>query len=465
LVSWTARATFDAAMLVGQALGVVVGPELGAGSAPEGPATGRALQGDATDPAASAEMGAWVGGTRPGDDGFWLAGPSKSRRGYDSESESKHGIVSVQSKDDSILQNALARRMRLGAGGAILSTYVLESKYAFVDVKGKFGDNLPGFQALNISTLDGGIRAAQIMGAVTVDDYMGENTLVLKSTNGRIQLLRAVLPGIIIRSGGPISCSSAISGSVDILSGDPSLPITVTGILDVVGSGDGERVVMTRAMAGYDISIRSAGDLIVSNSAAGPAIGLSLSARDSMVLSSLLMASGNQTSLEVDGKSLSGSALFSNRVKVNAGSATLSIAEAFIGVATPTGNLAGNFKPRIQGFNYSIPAVDMSTRRGKISLIGLGAAPADADLHFASNMQVDLVTRKGSIKVEVNGGGYIGNYTTQSSGRVTVEIEEQSAGRTGVIGDVPTDVPVLGRLHIESTQGGSIDLAVLDSAF
>jgi len=67
--------------------------------------------------------------------------------------------------------------------------------------------------------------------------------------------------------------------------------------------------------------------------------------------------------------------------------------------------------------------------RGDISILGFSGSPL-APL-TTGHLFVDVATALGSVKVEINGGGFNGNYTAKARGKTIVEVDGSSAPLSG----------------------------------
>lgn len=108
------------------------------------------------------------------------------------------------------------------------------------------------------------------------------------------------------------------------------------------------------------------------------------------------------------------------------GTGTVSILEALLGCAS-----GGNaYNPPILT-NYSAPLVYVSTEYGDISVLGTGGLNGEN----SNAASMELISARGNIKAEVNGGGINANYTVGSKyGDVHVELNGVAAGPSGELG-------------------------------
>lgn len=105
--------------------------------------------------------------------------------------------------------------------------------------------------------------------------------------------------------------------------------------------------------------------------------------------------------------------------------AKLGLLQLFLGTTYP----GALFKPQLST-NYSDPLLWAHSDRGDISILGFSGSPL-APL-TTGHLFVDVATALGSVKVEINGGGFNGNYTAKSArGKTIVEVDGSSAPLSG----------------------------------
>jgi hypothetical protein len=139
----------------------------------------------------------------------------------------------------------------------------------------------------------------------------------------------------------------------------------------------------------------------------------------------VVQGTGNETFLSTAG-SISVSVVFANRFYVNArDSSKVSITEIFLG--TP---FAGQlFSPAFKT-NYSDPILSIRTDRGDATVRGISGSPLAPAV--TGHVFVDIASQLGKVKVQVNGGGFNGNYSVVSRrGKAIVEIGGDSAPLSG----------------------------------
>lgn len=110
--------------------------------------------------------------------------------------------------------------------------------------------------------------------------------------------------------------------------------------------------------------------------------------------------------------------MLGNRVYFDAREgAKISIVQSFLGSTSP----GALFAPPIVG-NYSDPLLWAHADRGDITILGFSASPLAPNV--AGHLFVDVASQLGSLKVEINGGGFTGNYSATSvRGKSIVEID------------------------------------------
>ena len=103
----------------------------------------------------------------------------------------------------------------------------------------------------------------------------------------------------------------------------------------------------------------------------------------------------------------------------------MSVLEAFLGAPSP----GALFKPAVVG-NYSDPLLWAHTDRGDISILGFSSSPLSPSA--AGRLSVDVASQLGSLKVEINGGGFTGSYSVTSlRGKSVVEIDGNNGPLSG----------------------------------
>ena len=105
--------------------------------------------------------------------------------------------------------------------------------------------------------------------------------------------------------------------------------------------------------------------------------------------------------------------------------AKVSVVEAFLGAPSP----GALFKPPVVG-NYSDPLLWAHTDRGDITILGFSSSPLSPTA--AGRLSVDVASQLGSLKVEINGGGFSGSYSVTSlRGKSVVEIDGNNGPLSG----------------------------------
>lgn len=173
-----------------------------------------------------------------------------------------------------------------------------------------------------------------------------------------------------------------------------------------------------------------------------------------------LQLHGNNTIARTSGK-ITATALFGNRIDLaTTGSGGITVTEAFLGMSPPT-NQANDIPftpPFAAGQNYSYPALILTSDRGDITITGVGGDPRAES--FSKTDSVIVTSYAGDIKVEVNGGGVVANYTVIAAvGNAIVEVGGLAAGTSGKLG-AGSDPVAQNQVYL-SSQRGDVQLAEL----
>ncbi len=94
---------------------------------------------------------------------------------------------------------------------------------------------------------------------------------------------------------------------------------------------------------------------------------------------------------------------------------------------------------------------------------GVGATPGAGNATYEITFRVE--TTSGDVKIEFNGGSFVGNYSVASNkGDILVDISGVEVGHSGFIGSPPKGIPVTGSATV-ITDTGDIELAVLPGPY
>lgn len=254
-----------------------------------------------------------------------------------------------------------------------------------------------------------------------------KSLLEVHSATGDVFLNGVFAPGITATSGGSVRCSLAVSTAIQkcLVAGSP----TVCGRITLGATGTGT-IGVSRIFSGYDVNITSEHGMIALDSAT-VAIGKTLrvySDTGRIYMSNFLQGTGNETYVSSEGD-ISASVVFANRFMVQGrGPAKVSLTEIFLG----SSNAGTLFSPAIKS-NYSDPILWAHTERGDISVLGMSGSPLVPAV--TGHIFMDIASQLGKIRVQVNGGGFNGNYSVLSRrGKGVVEISGKRAPLSGPLG-------------------------------
>jgi hypothetical protein len=113
------------------------------------------------------------------------------------------------------------------------------------------------------------------------------------------------------------------------------------------------------------------------------------------------------------------------------GNKAVSLAEVFLGI-DGTKPLLPYFPP-VTGPN-SQPICKVTTRAGDVTVLGIGT-----NAGFSTNATLDFYSLDGVIKMEINGGGVVANYSVEAPlGTALMEIDGKAASNVGqLVGTLP----------------------------
>lgn len=271
--------------------------------------------------------------------------------------------------------------------------------------------------------------------------------LVIESDTGDVTVNDLVATSPSITTAGDISVQGVISWSTGLGT------VGVHGDVNITAKGDGV-ITMTGAAGARSLFLATErGHIIADTVGAGIMRDVWVQSEEGSIwLTSWLQLYGNHTYVRTPGY-FTASALYANVLDVEA-HAGAAITEVFMGLQATHNSLLPDMLPG----NYTQPALRVSSKLSGIKLLGLGANSADAT--WAMNMHTDIVTERGDVRVQVNGGGYTGPYRARTGdGVVTVEIAGQEASAEGSLGDNPE---ATGLLNVY-TAAGDISFAALSS--
>lgn len=349
---------------------------------------------------------------------------------------------------DRTSKNCYTARLRIITSASYLSARIT-SRNALVNVTGDLPDVLdiingnadgkiikPVMSVLSVSTTDAPVVLqsvyADVLAAppyfpnakVNCDDpnHTVPPLVTVTSATGAIYVDNTVVPGGYFTTSGDIHTSTVASAFLLACQ-------AVGGNLTLAATGGGRAAVSQGLAAANAVISTQRGVLSMANAGVLVANRLDITSETGkMFLANVIQASGNQTFIS-SGSDMALSAVFANYLDVRAtGAAKVSAYVVYVGLTeTP-----GLFRPSYAK-NYTAPALVATTDYGTLTVIGFGGNPSNGS--YANAASAILHSNLADVKLEVNGGGFNGNYTAASAhGNTFVEVVGALAGGSGSIG-------------------------------
>lgn len=311
------------------------------------------------------------------------------------------------------------RGLRVRVYSVFYATYVINSGGVLVNVTGDLsevsGDNFASktLTSVNVTTDTGPVVLYNLhvepANRVVPTKFI-PNGLYVVSNAGDVTLTNVLALNPTVHTGGTIRSSDVVSTAPLLecrtTAADGTLTPAICGNVYYTATGQG-RVSVSQGLGGDSVFVSTeSGEIVFANAAvvAGHDVHISSSGGGDIYLSTFIQAAGNETFVSTNGGKLTASAVFVNRAYFTVtGDASLSIVEAFVGLAPP-GILV---LPNVTANNatYGDPLLFVRAERGDISILGAGGnAPAP----YANSLTLDIATTLGNIKMEVAGGGVNG---------------------------------------------------------